>query len=182
MGRQCAGAARFAALVGRSLAGNLSPLAALCLIAVTGTAVGGEFEPSIAVGVISTDNVTLLPVNPESADVLLLQPGFTYSQDSSKLTADVAYRLDAYHYQERGQDELHNLLDADVSFGILPDRFFLDFGGSRSQAIVDPEGKIPFDNLALTRNRVDRDDVYVGTSFQLPMGENVLVNGDLRRT
>jgi hypothetical protein len=164
------------------LAGTLSGIAALCLIAVTDAAVGGEFEPSIAVGVIRTDNVTLVPVNPESADVLLLQPGFTYTQDSSKLTADVAYRLDAYHYQERDQDELHNLLDADVSFGMVPDRFFLDFGGSRSQAIVDPEGRIPFDNLALTRNRVDRDDVYVGSSFQVPVGDNVLVNGDLRRT
>lgn len=154
----------------------------LGLIALTGVAVGGEFEPNISVGVIHTDNVTLVPVNPEPADVLLLSPGFTYTQDSSKLIADVAYRLDAYHYQERGQDEIYNLFDADVSFGMVPDRFFLDFGGSRSQAIIDPEGKIPFDNLAITSNRVDRDDLYVGPSFQVPVGENVLVNGDLRRT
>jgi hypothetical protein len=90
--------------------------------------------------------------------------------------------MDAYHYQERGNNEIHHVLDADVSLGMVPDRLFLDFGGSRSQAIIDPEGTVAFDNLAITSNRVDRDDLYVGPSFQVPVGDDVLVNGDLRRT
>jgi hypothetical protein len=90
--------------------------------------------------------------------------------------------MDAYHYQQRGVNRFYNVLDADVEFGLVPERLFLDFGSSRSQAIIDPEGTIPFDNLAISTNQVNRDDVYVGPSFQVPVGDNVLVNGNLRRT
>ena len=154
----------------------------VCLIAIAGAAVAGEFEPKVSVGVTRTDNVTLVPVRPESANVLVVSPGFTYTQDTSKLTADVAYRMDAYHYQERGRNEIYNLFNADLSLGMVPDRLFLDFGGSRAQAVLDPEGTISFDNLALTNNRVNRDDVYVGPSFQVPVGDDVVVNGNFRRT
>lgn len=154
----------------------------LCLVAMAGTTARGEFESSLAVGAISTDNVTLAPTDPEAANVLVLSPGFTYTRESESLIADVAYRMDAYHYQERNEDEIHNMLDADLSFGIVPDRFFLDLGASRSQAIIDPEGTIPFDNLAITGNRIDRDDFHGGLSFQAPIGETVVANGDLRRT
>lgn len=60
-----------------------------------------------------------------------------YAQDASKLTADVAYRMDAYHYQERGKNEIYHVLNADLSLDMVPDRLFLDFGGSRSQAITE---------------------------------------------
>jgi hypothetical protein len=151
-------------------------------MAIASAATGGELEPQLSVGLIRTDNVTLLPINPESATVLLVSPGFTYTQDTGKLVADVAYRMDAYHYQQRGLNRFYNVLDADVEFGLVPERFFLDFGGSRSQAIIDPEGTIPFDNLAISTNQVNRDDYYLGPSFQVPVGDNVLVNGNLRRT
>jgi len=153
-----------------------------CLVAISGVALGGELEPSISAALIRTDNVTLVPANPETATVLRVSPGFTYTQESTKLTADVAYRLDGYYYQERGDSKFYNLLDADLSFGLVPSRFFLDLGGSRSQTIVDPEGTIPFDNLALTSNRIDRDSLFVGPSWQVPVGTNVLVNGNIRRT
>ncbi len=156
--------------------------AGLFLFCVTSVAAAGEFDAELSVGVIDTDNVTLVPVNPEPATVLLLSPGLTYKQDSGKLTADVAYRFDGYYYSERGENKVYHLLDADLSFGLVPDRFFLDLGGSRSQAVIDPRGKISFDNLAIISNRVDRDDLYIGPSFQVPVGENVVVNGDLRRT
>lgn len=152
------------------------------LMAIASAAMGGELEPQLSVGLIRTDNVTLLPVNPEAATVLLVSPGFTYTQDTGKLVADIAYRMDAYHYQQRGVNRFYNVLDADVEFGLVPERFFLDFGGSRSQGIIDPEGTIPFDNLAISTNQVNRDDYYVGPSFQVPVGDNVLVNGNLRRT
>ena len=154
----------------------------LLLLATAGAAVGGELEPQLSVGLIRTDNVTLLPANPESATVLLVSPGFTYTQNTDKLTADVAYRMDAYHYQQRGVNRFYNVLDADLKFGLVPEHMFLDFGSSRSQAIIDPEGTIPFDNLALSTNQVNRDDIYVGPSFRVPVGENVLVSGNLRRT
>jgi len=160
----------------------VSRLSGFLLMAIAGAAVGGEFEPQLSVGLIRTDNVTLLPVNPEAATVLLVSPGFTYTQNSDKLVADVAYRMDAYHYQQRGVNRFYNVLDADVEFGLVPERFFLDFGSSRSQAIIDPEGTIPFDNLALSTNQVNRDDYYVGPSFRVPVGENVLMSGNLRRT
>jgi hypothetical protein len=157
-------------------------LSGFLLLATAGAAVAGELEPTLSVGLIRTDNVTLVPVNPESATVLLVSPGLTYTQDSDKLTADVAYRFEAYHYQQRDMNRYFNLFDADLELGLVPDRFFLDFGGSRSQAIINPEGTIPFDNLAISTNLVDRDDLFLGPSFQVPVGENVLVNGNLRRT
>lgn len=157
-------------------------LTVLLLLGCTSVAAAGEFDAELSLGAIRTDNVTLVPVNLEPATVLLVSPGLTYTQDSRKLAADVAYRLDGYYYQERGVSKVYNLLDADLVFSLLPDRLFLDLGGSRSQAIIDPRGKIPFDNLALSSNRVDRDDAYIGPSFQFAVGENVVVNGDLRRT
>jgi uncharacterized protein (PEP-CTERM system associated) len=146
------------------------------------TAVRAEFEPTLAVGAISTDNVTLSRTNAEAAKVLVLRPGFTYTRESENLIADVAYRMDAYHYQERNENWIHNVLDAAVSVGMVPDRLFLDLGGSRTQAIIDPEGTIPFDNLAIIDNRVDRDDIYGGLSFQTPVGEMIVANGIVRRT
>lgn len=160
----------------------VSRLSGFLLMAIASAATGGELEPQLSVGLIHTDNVTLLPANPEAATVLLVSPGFTYTQDTGKLVADVAYRMDAYHYQQRGVNRFYNVLDADVEFGLVPERFFLDFGASRSQGIIDPEGTIPFDNLAISTNQVNRDDYYLGPSFQVPVGDNVLVNGNLRRT
>lgn len=154
----------------------------LCLVALASTAARGEFDPNLAIGAISTDNVTLTGDDPEAARVLALNPGFTYTRDSENLIADVAYRMDAYHYQERNENEIHHVLDAEVSLGMVPDRLFLDVGASRSQAIIDPEGTIPFDNLAITDDRLDRDDVYGGLSFQTPIGETVVARGDVRRT
>lgn len=154
----------------------------LCLLVFASTVARGEFEPSLAIGAISTDNVTLSSVDPESANVLVLNPGFTYTRESESLIADVAYRMDAYHYQERNENEIHNALNAELSFGMVPDRLFLDLGASRAQAIIDPEGTIPFDNVAITSNWVDRDDFYGGLSFHAPMGETIAVNGNLRRT
>jgi hypothetical protein len=156
--------------------------AGLCLLGIASVAAAGEFDAELSVGGIRTDNVTLVPVDPEPATVLLVSPGFTYTQDSAKLTADVAYQLEGYYYREREESKFYNLLDAELAFGLVPDRLFLDMGGGRSQAIIDPRGKIPFDNLPIIGNRVDRDDFYIGPSFQVPVGENVVMNGDLRRT
>jgi hypothetical protein len=151
-------------------------------LAIATAAAGAEFEPKIALSVIRTDNLTLVPLNPESATVYQLTPEFTVTQDSTRLDATASYRLSAYRYDERGENEVYNEFDGELVFGVVPEKFFLNMGANRTQSIVDPESTIPIDNLAITTNRVDRDDYYAGPSFQVPVGANTVVSGELRRT
>lgn len=160
---------------------RLSRLLVCLSAAAAATAANAEFTPRVTAGLIHTDNLALDPVNTESATVLNVRPEFTAMRESPRLTTNATYRLDAYRYKERGETEVYNLFDGILIAALVPDRFFFNLGGSRVQAIVDPESTLPTDNLAISTNRVDRDDYYAGPSFELPTGGNVTINGSVRR-
>lgn len=141
-----------------------------------------DFRPSIGVGVLRTDNLTLAPVDPEEATVLTVSPQFDMSRDSTRLDAEAIYRMDAYYYDERGEDQIYNQFDGRLAAALIPDRFFLNLTGSRSQSVIDPQSTIPYDNFVVTSNRVDRDEYSVGPSFNVPVGGAAVFDGDLRRT
>jgi len=145
-------------------------------------AAAAEFEPSLDVGVIRTDNLGLTTLDPESQTIYQLTPSLRVSQESVRLTASAAYRLDAYKYDQRDDSKVYNNFDGNMSFAMVPDAFFLNAGASRSQALRDPATEIPVTDFAFTTNLVDRDDFYVGPSFEFGAGGNAVVSGDLRRT
>jgi hypothetical protein len=141
-----------------------------------------EFEPEVLVGVTRTDNLTNAPDNEEAQTVYQLVPAFRLAQESARLTSDVAYRLEAYHYRQRDDGATFDVFDGRTSAALDPENFFLNSGASRTQSIRDPESPIPTSNLPLTGNRVDRDDLYFGPSYRYAFGDAVTATADLRRT
>jgi hypothetical protein len=144
-------------------------------------AFGAEIVPSLSVGIVHTDNLTLAASDPESARVLQVVPAVTVTQESARITADAAYRMDAYRYDERGENEVHNLFDGSLTVDLVPDRFFIDLGGSRTKAIIDPESTLSLTNLPISGNRIDRNEYFAGPSFEVGAGGNVVIGGEARR-
>jgi hypothetical protein len=157
-------------------------LSGCVLLAVATGAAGADFHPKVSLGYLDTDNLTLEHSNPESASVWALTPEFSVKQDTQRIKADAAYRMEAYHYRELDDNEVFNRFDGRLSVHVVPDKFMLDMGASQTQAIIDPQSTIPTDNLAFTANRVDRDDYYLGPSFRVGAGGNAVVAGEVRRT
>ncbi len=153
----------------------------LVLVAAT-AASGAEVKPTISVGIVDTDNLTLVRTDPEPATVYMVTPGVSVAHTSRRIEAAAAYRMDAYHYRERDAGEIYNVFDGELEFGLEPEKLLLDIGASRTQSIVDPEATIPTDNLALTTNRVDRDDYFFGPRIAVDLGGNAVINGEMRRT
>jgi hypothetical protein len=141
-----------------------------------------EFEPSVTVGVAHSDNITLVSVAPEAETIYELIPEFSLHQEAPRLTTDVAYRVEGYRYDRRGDNEVYNQLDSSGRLSLDPDNFFLDFGASRSQSIRDPEGVITLSNLPINTNRIDQDDIYFGPALQYAIGSNATVAAEYRRS
>lgn len=158
-----------------------APIVAASLF--TGSAVlGAELEPTIALGIVRTDNLTLAETNPEAQTVYQLVPQLAVSQQSARLMAQAIYRLEAYKYRQRDDDEAYSLFDGEVEYELVPNRLSLDSGASRSEAIRDPLAAIPNNNLVVSVNRIGRNDLYFGPTFSAPMGGNAVMTGELRRT
>lgn len=161
---------------------KVARLVGCAFVGMSTTALPAELEPTLDFGVIRTDNLTQASVDPEAATIWKLVPTFTFTQDSTRLDTDASYRVEAYHYQERGENDVINTFDGNARVAAVPDRFFFNIGGARTQAILDPSAGIPVSNFVVTTNRVDLDEYYVGPEFSVPVGGNVVFMGDLRRT
>lgn len=156
-------------------------VSALLSIGLAAPAVAVEIEPAVELGIIRTDNLTLADANPEDATIWQLTPSIRVTQNSPRTTADVIYQIEGYDYRERNESEVVHQLDADFSLAFMPERFFLDLDASRTQAILDPNAALPINNFVVTANRVDRDEVGAGPSFDIPVGDNVMLRGQVRR-
>ncbi len=155
---------------------------ALCLTSVSLLARAAvQFDPSVSAGIAYTDNVTLAARDEEHESVLQLIPSFNLLQQSGRITSQARYQLQGYHYNRRSESEVYHQLDARLVAALQPDRLFFEVGADRSQSIVDPELVIPFSNLPISRNRIDRDSLYMGPSFQYPFGANATVRGSYQR-
>jgi uncharacterized protein (PEP-CTERM system associated) len=141
-----------------------------------------ELEGAIGVGVAHTDNLTLSSANPERETVYQLFPSFNLRQESARMTTDMSYRVEAYRYDNRSDSNSYQNLNANSQVALDPDNFFLELGASRDQTIRNPEAAIARSNLAITTNRVDRDNYYVSPGFQYPLSSNGTVRGSYRRT
>lgn len=141
-----------------------------------------EFEPAVSVGVAQTDNLTLVAQDPERETVYQLLPSFTLEQDSPRMTTDMSYSADAFYYKDRSDSDVFHILSAASQLALDKDNFFLDLGATRDQSIRDPESPIARSNLPITTNRLDRDDFYVGTSFDYAFGNSTSLGGIYRNT
>jgi hypothetical protein len=90
--------------------------------------------------------------------------------------------MEAFRYVQRSEHEIFNQFDAQTQTAIVPDRFFFDLGGARSQVSVDPQRQTPINNYVINGNNVDQDELYAGPSFTVPTGGNSVLSGELRRS
>ena len=167
--------------VRRSIARNARSYSGVVLL-VAATAAHAEFEPAITAGVTHTDNVALTVVDEENELIYRLEPSFHFDHDAGAVTLNADYRAQALRYRDLGETDVYHQYEANLRFALVPDTFFLDFGGSRSQAIVDPEQPIPYSNLPVSSNRQDRDEYYAEPSFQYAISNDVAVTGSYRHT
>lgn len=141
-----------------------------------------QFEPEIAAGITYTDNVALEPENEDNELIYSLEPSFHFSKEAARLAANVDYRLQALRYRDLGETDVYHQYDARLSAALIPDNFFVEIGGSRSQSIVDSGQTIPLSNLPISGNRQDRDEYYVAPSFLYAFGNNIAAAGEYRHT
>jgi hypothetical protein len=153
-----------------------------CVLVLAAGTAAAEVESSVSVGVIHTDNIELSNTDPQPETVLEVIPNVRWHRDSRRLHANLAYQLEGYYYDRLKDSQVFNLFDTTWQVGLIPDRLFLNMGGSRSQAIRDPRQAIAIANVALSPNRVNRDDYYIGPSFDLPTTGYTTVHGDIRRS
>jgi uncharacterized protein (PEP-CTERM system associated) len=156
-------------------------LLTLPALAHVATAAGAEFEPSVAVGVTYTDNIELTAADPQRATVYQLLPGFTFLQQGKRLRTNLDLGVEAYRYDELGENEVYQTFTGAVVAALDPDNFFFEIGAERDQVIRDPASAIPRTNLAISSNRLDRDDYHAMPTFQYPIGQNATVQGSYRR-
>ena len=150
--------------------------------AYAGAATAGvDFVPEVSVGVANTDNVLLVPDNPQTATVYELLPSFRLTQKGKRMVSEVDYHLEAYRYQQLSDQDVYQNFNAVSTFALDPDNFFFEVGAARDQTIKDPASPIPLTNLGHTSNRVDRNDYYVKPSFQYPIGDNAMAQGSFRQ-
>ena len=144
-------------------------LCALLLLPIVTTANALELEPNLSVGVLHTDNLTLSRENPEAQTIYVLRPSLLFTRASNRLTAAVLYQVEGYRYQERGDSEAYDSLDARMTFEPIPDRFMLNFAANRMQVVRDPENTVPMDDFAISINRLELSKIcLLGPSSRFP--------------
>lgn len=157
-----------------------------CLFAACGASAGAiaqvELEAEVSAGISLTDNVALRTVDKRSATVYRVQPSLALTQSNRRLDSDVDIRLEGLYYGQQSTSEVFRTFNANVSAALDPENFFIDFGGSRSHVIVDPDGPIPRGNLWQTTNRTRQDGAYIGPNLQYPLGPNITAAASWRRS
>jgi len=141
-----------------------------------------EFEPAVTLGITQTDNVALATVDEQDETVYRAEPSFRLTHETSRVTLNADYLMQAFRYADLGESEIYHQYDANVLTVLVPDTLFLDIGGNRSQSILDPEQTIPAGNLPISGNRQDRDEYYVAPSFQYALGSAVAAQGSFRNS
>jgi hypothetical protein len=153
----------------------------LALLA-TAAAKSAEYEPALSAALMHTDNLTMDPTLLEPQTVLRVVPSLRVRQNSPRLTADAEYDWEGYRYSQRKASQIFDVFDGTMKFGMIPDKFFLEAGASRSSSIRDPDATIPVGNFAISANRLQEDQYYLGPTFQAPAGGNAVITGGVRRT
>ena len=155
---------------------------AVVFLLLSASAAHAQFTPEITAGITHTDNVALETENEDSELIYSLEPSFGFLKESDRVTANVDYRAQALRYRDLSETEVYHQYDANLRAALVPETFFFEIGGSRSQSIVDPDQTIPLSNLPISGNRQDRDEYYAGPSFQYAFGNNIAAQGAYRHT
>ena len=156
--------------------------ALLVFTATLAAAYAAEIEPSVTLGLTHTDNVRNETVDGLSETIYRVEPSLVLTHETERITVDIDYLLQAFQYEKLSENEVFQQYDAVFRSDIVPESLYMEFGGSRSQTIVDPEQALPVNNLSFVNNRQDRDEYYVQPGFQFGLGGNATVQGVYRNS
>lgn len=151
------------------------------LLATSGAwGAGWEITPSVSLGAIYSDNVTLAPSGAETSDLIYeLAPGLDASFEGRRLDADISYRARSLFYQDRSDlDQTYHFLDARTKAELVPDSFFLDAGLGVRQQVIDPSIAIPSESFAGAENLSDEYTAFISPHWTGRLADNV--RADLR--
>lgn len=142
---------------------------------------GAEFHGGVQVGVLDTDNV-FLTAAPNEVDetVFQISPSLDLDFENNRVSTSIRYRFDWYDYADLDTTNKYHRFDAIFVGQLVPDTFFIEFGGSRSQSVVDPDAVIPTDGLPISGNRSDRDEVYFSPRFEKEVGRFATISANYR--
>lgn len=153
----------------------------LLLLGCAASAQGVDFQGEVRVGVASTDNLFLVAA-PDETDETIFQiiPSLSLDYDNQRMNAVVRYQFDWYKYDDLDQTNKFHRYDVSLTGELVDDTLFLEVGGSRGDAVVDPDGVIPPGNLPISGNLTDRDEYFVNPRFEKTFGRAVTVTADYR--
>jgi hypothetical protein len=159
---------------------SVTSLAAVaCLLPIAGFAL--DVGSNVSVGVLFTDNVRLESQSNTSDTILEVIPSLRVTHDTGRLDADLNYRLEGYYYERTRESQLTHWLSSRNQYALDIDHFFLDFGASYVQALLDPSFGVPVQSPYLSRNLIDRAEFYVGPSFRYRVRDFANVSANYRR-
>ncbi|ACL73467.1 hypothetical protein Tgr7_2389 [Thioalkalivibrio sulfidiphilus HL-EbGr7] len=139
-----------------------------------------ELTPSVAVGVIYSDNINLEPRGQENADLVMeVTPGIDASFDGRRVDADIRYRLQSYFYRDNSDlDEVFHQLSARGTAELSDETFYLDGGLAVRQQVIDASAPVPTGTIAGAGNLTDEYTAYISPHWRTQLTDTV--RADLR--
>ncbi len=115
-----------------------------------------EFQPSVSLSEIFSDNIELQPRGMEQDEQITeVAPSLDAAYNSRKVQANINYRLQSLFYSEEdGRDEVFHQLDTLLQAD-LPAQFFIEGSARYSQQVVEPDELFTFSNIPVANNQAD---------------------------
>jgi hypothetical protein len=116
-----------------------------------------HFVPRLGVDATWVDNVNLAPPGAAKDSELIWQarPGLMFTHYSDRVQAFADYTFQAVHFTEDSHTETYNQAQIGLLGEILRDWFYVDLGGTQSQASADPTQRTNVGNLFQVGNIAD---------------------------
>jgi hypothetical protein len=116
-----------------------------------------HFAPRFGVDATYVDNIALAPPGADKDSELIWQarPGLSFTHYSERIQAFADYTFQAVHFTEDSHTETYNQAQVGLLGEVLRDWFYVDVGGTQSQASVDPTGRTNVGNLFQVGNIAD---------------------------
>jgi hypothetical protein len=132
---------------------------AVCSALGLSTAAQAEthFIPRFGIDATWVDNIELAPPGASKESELIWQarPGLSFTHYSDRVQTFADYTFQAVHFTEDSHTETYNQAQIGLLGEVLRDWFYVDLGGTQSQAAADPTQRTNVGNLFQVGNIAD---------------------------
>lgn len=149
------------------------------LVAVPGAVSAAEYGADLSLASIYTNNLTLAPSGLEESQwVNSVIPHVYFTQEANRYSVDIDYELQALFYMGESQlNEAFSRLWAAGDLNVIGEELKLAGFARATQVNLDPEGRLPGNNINITGNRSDVFAFEVGPEWQqLVLGASSLID------